>query len=60
MASKAIRADFVYSLPTAEIAVMGPDEANNTIFRKEIEAAKNKENKRAQLVKEYSDKFANP
>jgi len=31
--------------PQPEIAVMGPDGAINIIFRKEIEAAKNKEKK---------------
>ena len=60
MASRHIGADLVYAWPTAEIAVMGPDGAINIIFRKEIEAAKNKEKKRAQLVKEYRGKFANP
>ncbi|MGD9396424.1 MAG: carboxyl transferase domain-containing protein [Candidatus Thorarchaeota archaeon] len=60
MASKAIGADLVYAWPTAEIAVMGPDGAINIIFRKEIAAAKNKEKKRAELVKEYREKFANP
>jgi len=59
MSSKAIGADLVYAWPTAEIAVMGPDGAINIIFRKEIEAAKDKK-KRDQLVKEYRDKFANP
>ena len=39
---------------------MGPDGAINIIFRKEIEAAKDKEKKRAELVKDYRDKFANP
>ncbi|MFW9956363.1 MAG: carboxyl transferase domain-containing protein, partial [Candidatus Thorarchaeota archaeon] len=60
MSSKAIGADLVYAWPTAEIAVMGPDGAINIIFRKEIEAAKDKKKKRAELVKEYRDKFANP
>lgn len=60
MASRHIGADLVYAWPTAEIAVMGPDGAINIIFRKEIAKAKNKEKKRAQLVKEYRDKFANP
>jgi acetyl-CoA carboxylase carboxyltransferase component len=60
MASKAIGADLVYAWPTAEIAVMGPDGAINIIFRKEIDAAKDKEKKRAELVKEYREKFANP
>ena len=60
MASRHIGADLVYAWPTAEIAVMGPDGAINIIFRKEIEAAKNKEKKREELVKEYREKFANP
>jgi len=60
MASRHIGADLVYARPTAEIAVMGPDGAINIIFRKEIAKAKDKEKKRAQLVKEYRDKFANP
>jgi acetyl-CoA carboxylase carboxyltransferase component len=40
--------------------VIGPDGAINIIFRKEIEAAKGKEKKRAELVKEYGENFANP
>lgn len=60
MSSKAIGADLVYAWPTAEIAVMGPDGAINIIFRKEIEAAKDKKKKREILTKDYRDKFANP
>jgi acetyl-CoA carboxylase carboxyltransferase component len=43
----------------AEITVIGADRAINIIFRKEIEAAKDKK-KRDQLTKNYRDKFANP
>jgi acetyl-CoA carboxylase carboxyltransferase component len=60
MSSRHIGADLVYAWPTAEIAVMGPDGAINIIFRKEIADAKDKEKKRAELVKEYREKFANP
>ncbi|MHA1960726.1 MAG: acyl-CoA carboxylase subunit beta [Candidatus Thorarchaeota archaeon] len=60
MSSKHIGADLVYAWPTSEIAVMGPDGAINIIFRKEIKAAKNKKKKRAELVKEYRERFANP
>ncbi len=60
MSSRHIDADLVYAWPTAEIAVMGPDGAINIIFRKEIAEAKDKEKKRAELVKDYRDKFANP
>jgi propionyl-CoA carboxylase beta chain len=60
MSSRHIGADMVFAWPNAEIAVMGPDGAINIIFRDEIKAAKNKDKKRAELVKEYRDKFANP
>ena len=36
MASRHLRADFVFAWPGAEIAVMGPEGAANIIFRKEI------------------------
>ena len=39
---------------------MGPDGAVNIIYCKEIARAKDKEKKRAQFVKDYRDKFANP
>ncbi|NWF96320.1 MAG: methylmalonyl-CoA carboxyltransferase [Candidatus Thorarchaeota archaeon] len=60
MSSRHIGADLVYAWPTAEIAVMGPDGAINIIFRKEIDEAKDKEKKRAELVEEYRRRFANP
>jgi propionyl-CoA carboxylase beta chain len=60
MASKHIRADINYAYPTAEIAVMGPNGAVNIVYRKEIEAAADKEAARANFVEEYRAKFANP
>ncbi len=60
MCSRHLGADFVYAWPTAEIAVMGPEGAANIIFRKEIAAAKDPDEKRKEYVKEYTDKFANP
>ena len=60
MASRHLRADFVFAWPGAEIAVMGPEGAANIIFRKEIAAAEDPEKVRKQKVKEYKDKFANP
>jgi len=60
MSSKHIGADLVYAWPGSQIAVMGPDGAINIIFRKEIGEAKDKEKKRAELVKEYKEQFANP
>ena len=60
MCSKHIRADLNLAWPTAELAVMGPNGAVNIIFRKEIEAAEDPENKAKELVDSYVDKFANP
>jgi len=60
MASKHIRADINIAWPTAEIAVMGAEGAVNTIFRRELAAAKNSEAKMTELVTEYTDRFANP
>jgi len=64
MASKHIRTDANFAWPTAEIAVMGPDGAVNIVFRKEIEAAAadggDPAEKRAQLIEEYKERFANP
>ncbi len=60
MSSKHIRGDINLAWPTAEIAVMGPDGAVNIIFRKELDAAKDPVKKKAELVADYKEKFANP
>ncbi|MEW6029513.1 MAG: acyl-CoA carboxylase subunit beta [Chloroflexota bacterium] len=60
MSSKHIRGDFNVAWPTAEIAVMGPDGAVNIIFRKELDKAKDPVKRKAELVAEYREKFANP
>ena len=60
MSSKHIRSDINLAWPTAEIAVMGPDGAVNIIFRKELEAAEDPIQRKAELVAEYKEKFANP
>jgi propionyl-CoA carboxylase beta chain len=60
MSSKHIRADINLAWPSSEIAVMGPEGAVNIIFRKEIAKAKDPDKKRAELVTEYREKFANP
>ena len=60
MASKHIRADVNYAYPTAEIAVMGPDGAVNIIHRHTLQKAQDPEARRAELVEEYRDTFANP
>jgi len=60
MCSSSMRADFVYSWPSGEIAVMGPDGAVNIIYRNEIKEAENPVERRKELVQEYRDNFANP
>jgi acetyl-CoA carboxylase carboxyltransferase component len=60
MNSKHIRADLNLAWPTAEIAVMGPEGAVNIIFRRQLAEAENPEQRRAELVEEYRERFANP
>ncbi|MCA9543011.1 MAG: methylmalonyl-CoA carboxyltransferase, partial [Myxococcales bacterium] len=60
MASKHIRADVNYAYPTAEIAVMGPDGAVNIIHRNTLKDAACADTRKAELVAEYRDTFANP
>ncbi len=60
MNSKHIRADVNLAWPAAEIAVMGADGAVNIIFRRELAQADDPDARRAELVAEYSERFANP
>jgi propionyl-CoA carboxylase beta chain len=60
MSSKHIRGDLNLAWPSAEIAVMGPDGAVNIIFRKELAQAEDPVQRKAELVAEYREKFANP
>jgi propionyl-CoA carboxylase beta chain len=60
MGSKHMRADYNFAFPTAEIAVMGPEGAVNILFRRELGKAADVEAFRAERVKEFKDKLANP
>lgn len=60
MNSKSIRCDYSVAWPTAEIAVMGAQGAVEIIFRKEIAAADDPDARRAELIADYEDQFANP
>ena len=60
MCGKGMGADFVLSLPTGELAIMGAEGAANIVFRKEIEASEDKAAKRAELIQDYKEKFLNP
>jgi methylmalonyl-CoA carboxyltransferase large subunit len=60
MCCKDLGADRVAAWPSAEIAVMGAEGAVAVVFKKEIDAAEDKEAKREQLIKEYRDTFSSP
>ncbi|MEW6775378.1 MAG: acyl-CoA carboxylase subunit beta, partial [Bdellovibrionota bacterium] len=60
MNSRHIRGDLSLAFPTAEIAVMGADGAVNIIHRSEIQRAPSPDTRRAELIADYVEHFANP
>ena len=60
MASKHIRTDINFAYPTAEIAVMGAEGAVGVLYRKDLLESTRPEDTRANLVNEFTEKFANP
>ncbi len=60
MCCKELGADMVMAWPTAQIAVMGASGAAEIIFRKEIEAAKDSNAKREEIIKAYEEEFYTP
>ena len=60
MDSKSIGADLAYAWPTAELAVMGPQGAVEIVYRRELQQAADPAARRAELVAEYTEKYANP
>src|SRR5260221_9118620 len=60
MNSKHVRGDINYAWPTAEIAVMGAEGAVNILFKDEIDKAADPEQRRKELIAEYTEKFNNP
>lgn len=60
MCSRSLGADQVLALPTAEIAVMGPEGAAEIIFREAIAQAPDPAAARSERISEYRERFANP
>lgn len=60
MNSKHIGADLNFAWPSAEIAVMGAKGASEIIFKNEIAAASNPDEKLKEKEAEYAELFANP
>jgi acetyl-CoA carboxylase carboxyltransferase component len=60
MSSKHIRGDANFAWPTAEIAVMGVEGAVNIIYRDRISKADDPDTVRAELTREYRERYAHP
>lgn len=60
MSSRYLGADQVFALPTAEIAVMGPEGAVEILYGKEIAKAEKPAEVRQEKIKEYREKLASP
>jgi acetyl-CoA carboxylase carboxyltransferase component len=60
MNSKSIGADLAFAWPSAELAVMGPNGAVEILYRRELQDAADPEKRRAELIDDYTERFANP
>jgi acetyl-CoA carboxylase carboxyltransferase component len=60
MDSKSVGSDLSFAWPTAELAVMGPQGAVEIVYRRELQAAADPAARRAELVEEYTERYANP
>jgi acetyl-CoA carboxylase carboxyltransferase component len=60
MDSKSIGSDLSFAWPSAELAVMGPQGAVEIVYRRELQQAADPTTRRAELVEEYTQKYANP
>ena len=60
MDSKSIGSDLAFAWPTAELAVMGPQGAVEIVYRRELQQAADPVSRRAELVADYTEKYANP
>jgi acetyl-CoA carboxylase carboxyltransferase component len=60
MNSKSIGADLAYAWPSAELAVMGPQGAVEILYRRDLAQAPDPVARRAELVDEYTERYANP
>jgi acetyl-CoA carboxylase carboxyltransferase component len=60
MDSKSIGSDLSFAWPSAELAVMGPQGAVEIVYRRELQQAADPVSRRAELVEEYTQKYANP
>jgi methylmalonyl-CoA decarboxylase subunit alpha len=60
MSNKEMGSDLVLAWPTTEIAIMGAEGAVRILYRKEIEAAEDKQRAREERIQEFREKFMTP
>ena len=60
MDSKSVGSDLAFAWPGAELAVMGPQGAVEIIHRRELQSAADPVARRAELVDDYTERYANP
>ncbi len=60
LSPRATRGDLALAWPSAELAVMGADGAVNILYRRELANAEDPVARKAELVQEYTDEWANP
>jgi propionyl-CoA carboxylase beta chain len=60
MDPKELGADIVLAWPSAEVAIMGAEGAVSVLYRKELDAAADKERVREEKIQEYREKFVTP
>ena len=60
MDSKSVGSDLSFAWPSAELAVMGPQGAVEIIHRRELQQAADPDARKAELVDDYTERFANP
>ncbi|MCY4036266.1 MAG: acyl-CoA carboxylase subunit beta [bacterium] len=60
MDSKSVGSDLSFAWPGAELAVMGPQGAVEIIHRRELQSAADPAARRAELVDDYTERYANP
>ncbi len=60
MASKHIRTDVNYAWPTAEIAVMGPEGAVDIVYKRDLDAAANRDQLRQEKSKNSASASPTP
>ncbi len=60
MNSKSIGADLAFAWPSAELRRDGPQGAVEIVYRRELQTAADPDARKAELVEEYTERFANP